>query len=1264
MGGKRSRGERLTIGMVLRHLAQERVYWEGAAEAAKAHDVNLITFPAGTVWRRGMVTVLNELVSETRLDGLIVVQRWPTPQMLEEMYARYYYPLPLVSVHRAYPGRPGVVTDDAEGMREAVRHLVREHGRRRIAFIRGERSRPSMEARYHAYVQALEAYGVELKEELVIPGDGSRTSGMEAVRVWLDERGLRPGEALDAVIAANDAMALGAMEALRRRKVRVPYEVSVVGFGDSEDGRLATPPLTTVRIPARELGRRAVEMLLALIAEESVPPKLTVSTRLVRRRSCGCFSGTVQGAAICEVALAQPVVRGDLAGVMRRERILADLEGVVGSDVMAEVLPWFDEMWQAMMETVRGQDDKGERFLALLYETVTRLHERGVPVVAWQEMLSRLHRRILPWARQDMEVLCRVEGLWQQARVLVGEVADHVHTQRHARTLHEAERLRSIFRRLLTAETLPMLGEILARALWELEIPGGYLSLFENPDAPAEQARLVLAYTPDGVTTFADGERFPSPWLVPDAFWPRGRRVLWVVKPLYFRDKHLGMVVFEAGEASRGVELYELMSRQIATALQGVLAEAERRQLLNRLERRAIYLQTAAEISRTASSTLDLDTLIQQAVSLIRERFGLYYVGLFLVDESGQWAVLRAGTGDAGKAMVAAGHKLEVGGDSMVGQCIAAREARIAQSVGDVQVRFENTLLPETRSELALPLVSRGRSIGASTIQSDQEAAFTEEDITILQAMADQLANAIENARLYRQAQQEIAERRRVEEELRREEALMEAFMRYIPDYVYFKDRDSRFIRVSWSHVEKFGLKHPDEAVGKTDFDFFAEEHAREAYETEQEILRTGKPLVDVEEREVWPDRPDTWVATTKMPLYDDEGKIIGTFGISRDITRLKQAEAALRRRNLQLQTVAEVSRTATRTLDPDELLWQAVDLIRERLNLYYAGVFLVEETSTIGRGEAGRWAVLRAGSGEVGRKLVAQGHRLKVGGRSMVGQCIATRQARIAQDVTLEEMRRPHPLLPKTRSELALPLIGRGGEVIGALTIQSEEKGAFSEEDVTVLQTMADLLAGAVENARLLEQTQQALAELEEVQHQYQERAWADYLEVAPVTHYEAVRSGVPPLGDKVEPEIRAAVERRRVVTLQEGNRSALVVPIVQRGGAVVGAIGIHDESGERRWTEDEMAVIEAVVERMSIFAERMRLLEQTQRTAARERLTREITARMRASLDLETVLRTAAQEIRAALQTPEVVVQLASPEEVVGGSDDGAEGEEGDEE
>jgi signal transduction histidine kinase len=186
------------------------------------------------------------------------------------------------------------------------------------------------------------------------------------------------------------------------------------------------------------------------------------------------------------------------------------------------------------------------------------------------------------------------------------------------------------------------------------------------------------------------------------------------------------------------------------------------------MTKRTIQLQTAAEVSNAASSILDINVLLPNVAELIRNHFDYYYVGIFLVDESRTWAHLRAATGQIGKKMIAAGHRLRVGDSSMIGWCIANRHARIALDVGEDAVRFRNPDLPLTRSEIALPMITHGDVIGAMTIQSVMPSAFSRVDITALQTMADQVANAIENAQLFTERDGLIGELEKRNTELER----------------------------------------------------------------------------------------------------------------------------------------------------------------------------------------------------------------------------------------------------------------------------------------------------------------------------------------------------------------------------------------------------------------------------------------------------------------------------------------------------------------
>jgi signal transduction histidine kinase len=197
------------------------------------------------------------------------------------------------------------------------------------------------------------------------------------------------------------------------------------------------------------------------------------------------------------------------------------------------------------------------------------------------------------------------------------------------------------------------------------------------------------------------------------------------------------------------VERLEGNVRQLTATVEKnkhLLQQNER--MFSMLERRHKLLETAARVGQMVTSILDMDDLLKYTVNIICSEFNFYYSGIFLVSEDNEWAILRAGYGAAGRKMMSESHRLHLDEKSMIGNSILKQQAKIALDVAGEKSRFNNPFLPNTRSEMALPLIVQGRALGALTVQSDELNAFSEDDVTSLQAMADQVAIAINNAQL------------------------------------------------------------------------------------------------------------------------------------------------------------------------------------------------------------------------------------------------------------------------------------------------------------------------------------------------------------------------------------------------------------------------------------------------------------------------------------------------------------------------------------
>jgi GAF domain-containing protein/HAMP domain-containing protein len=379
-----------------------------------------------------------------------------------------------------------------------------------------------------------------------------------------------------------------------------------------------------------------------------------------------------------------------------------------------------------------------------------------------------------------------------------------------------------------------------------------------------------------------------------------------------------------------------------------------------------------------------------------------------------------------------------------------------------------------------------------------------------------------------------------------------------------------------------------------------------------------------------------------EVKTQDEVGQLASAFNhmavqLRQTLESLQQRSADLERRSIQLQASAEVARRAISILDIDRLIQQVVDLIRDRFDLYYVGLFLLDA--------AGGWAVLQAGTGEAGQAMLARGHRIKTG-EGMIGWCIDNAQARLAKDASEDDVRATAQDLPDTRSELALPLRSRD-RVFGALSIQSTQLDAFDEPTIAVLQIMADQVAAAIDNARLYAESQAALEAERRAYGELSAEAWGDLLRVRADWGYRYDRRAVSVVEGRWSDEMREAERTGQTVIGHEGNGSGeLAIPIRVRGKAI-GVLRFGKRGDDAEWTPAEVTLLETLTDRMGQSLEGARLYQDTQRRVVRERLIGEVTGRIRESLDMETVLRTAVDRVQEALGLDRLVIRLMAGED-----------------
>jgi GAF domain-containing protein/HAMP domain-containing protein len=345
----------------------------------------------------------------------------------------------------------------------------------------------------------------------------------------------------------------------------------------------------------------------------------------------------------------------------------------------------------------------------------------------------------------------------------------------------------------------------------------------------------------------------------------------------------------------------------------------------------------------------------------------------------------------------------------------------------------------------------------------------------------------------------------------------------------------------------------------------------------------------------------------------------------------LDNLEARVAARSRDFAATQEISRFAATQRSLQTLLDQVVQLIVEQFSsIYHAQVFLLDEPA--------EYAVLRSSTGEAGKQLLARGHKLAAGSVSMIGQVVDMGQTLVARDAAASDIHRKNDLLPDTRAELAIPL-RVGNRIIGALDVQSRQRDAFSQDEIQVLETMADQVAVAIENARLYQESVRRLEEIDTANRRSTHRAWQDYLNARRANQLtsEAGQSFSADLSGLRQ----HALERGQIITgeMTANKTVPLAVPILLRGqpiGTVEWEFPASDLDDNRLQLAQELA------NRLAVSLENARLFEERQRAAERERVVNTIAARLTPQTEISDILQTAVREIGQALRSPQVSIRL----------------------
>ena len=756
----------------------------GINDAAEEANVNVVHFIGGALKRsvdqkqNKSSFGLYDLTLPGQFDGLILTADVAYGANAEELksFRERFGDVPMVTQAVELEGASMFIANNAEGMRSEVRHLIEVHGYKRIAFVRGIPGQIDAEQRFQAYKDELKANGLRFEEKLVVEGDFTSESGRDAVRTLWDERDTR----VEAIVAANDRMAFGALEALQQRGVRVPDDVAVAGFDDLREAQATGVPLTTVRQSFYTAGKQAFDALLKRIGGGTIQKVTVTPTQLLVRWSCGCLPENVKQAAVAPRDVAKT---GKLEN--KREaalRALLNAAGITERDSSrAAFREGFGRAWDSFLMAL-NETSTSDDFLKAINAVVELMQKQGLSPSVWHNVISVMRRYALGGITNHTTMLL-AENLFQQARLLTGELSQRAQAYRRLALEQQENILQGFSFSMAPVMSMGEVGAAVREHFPAMGIARWYVMFYSDAvrnSALAQENYNVLFQYEDGKfeipqkpTLLTTGQ------LTPHGNLPTDRRYTAVVMPLSLAGNRFGFMWAEMG--MRDWEVYVRVRNLVSSALLRIMLAQQKEQaqlqvekLLKEAHERAAELsvakewadRTAAENAKLYSSeqarrrgaealtralrqisslgkVTDVPAQIVEQLSnvLPHERSALFLEGVNGVE-------LAAHRGFPPGAPIEE-LNYNINGTSILHFLAKQTEPMLVNDIQQTRGWGQSQWLPSDRSVLSLPLQAKNKFIGMLIMTRSDPSAFNQDEVLLASTFALQATIALENAKLF-----------------------------------------------------------------------------------------------------------------------------------------------------------------------------------------------------------------------------------------------------------------------------------------------------------------------------------------------------------------------------------------------------------------------------------------------------------------------------------------------------------------------------------
>ncbi|MBI9100641.1 MAG: substrate-binding domain-containing protein, partial [Spirochaetaceae bacterium] len=604
---KSSANNRKTIGLLTGSIPHQisLLEWRGVIDAAKENDVNLISFCSEALGDKNdfkyQANAINNMINTERLDGLIIwtamINWFVTKEELSD-FVNQFRGFPIVSAEVPIPGYHSVLMDDYMGMRQVIEHLVLFHKYSKIAFIQGSDGHSGLQERFRAYKDVLMDNGITIDKRIIT--DPCEFYSENATRIVLELLDNRNFADFEAIVAPSESFALGALFALQQRGVKVPDEIALVCFDDTELIASATPPITTAYAPLIEIGKRALEDLIILIEGKDIPESTYLQAKMITRQSCGCRESIF------------------LSKLEHPDKILEEIDKSIlkklfieKKKILRQELPklwkgfflpqWNDIICHSFFEALIKQDIKSAAayFMDMekILDDLSFIKKNLSDINCICDYLKEFIECHFPY----MKIIERNLYLFQQMKDIITITSQRLYMSKLVYDNFfsdiEWEKVRHVGQLLITTFSITELFDLIIESFPDLGIKSCFIASYEDPESNLRESHMEMAFTEKIRLDVSVLPSYPTNRLLPDELYSSlsesGCNLL--VQALYFRKHQIGYLITDVGNTSGFI--YEVLRGMISSAFHGAM-------LVQNLNERTVQLEESNSLLNSALEKL------------------------------------------------------------------------------------------------------------------------------------------------------------------------------------------------------------------------------------------------------------------------------------------------------------------------------------------------------------------------------------------------------------------------------------------------------------------------------------------------------------------------------------------------------------------------------------------------------------------------------------------------------------------------------------